>query len=51
MGLFFSKDMKKEAMPRMSSLPSDLTTDRSSNEKAAQTMEDNNQSNTGQIQG
>lgn len=43
--------MKKEAMPRMSSLPSDLTTDRSYNGKVAQTMEDNKQSNTGQIPG
>lgn len=42
--------MKKEAMPRMSSLPSDLATDRSSNGKAAQTMEDSRQSNTGQTQ-
>lgn len=35
----------------MSSLPSDLTTDRSYNGKVAQTMKDNKQSNTGQTLG
>lgn len=40
MGLFFCKDMKKEAVPRMSSLPSDLTTDRDYNGKVALTMKE-----------